>query len=81
MSDDQAHWEAVYRKRQPRQMSWYEPVPEVSLELIEEAGLARDAAILDAGGGASSLAGRLLAAGYTDITVADISGAANQESS
>jgi SAM-dependent methyltransferase len=50
----------------------------VSLELIEEASLARGAAILDAGGGTSRLAGRLLAAGYTDITVADISEAALQ---
>ena len=57
-------------------MSWYEPAPEVSLELIEEAGLARDAAILDAGGGASTLAASLLGLGYTDITVADISEAA-----
>lgn len=73
MSIESRHWQRVYSERQPWEVSWHEPVPETSLELIEEAGLPRDAAILDAGGGASSLAGRLLAAGYTDIAVADIS--------
>jgi 2-polyprenyl-3-methyl-5-hydroxy-6-metoxy-1,4-benzoquinol methylase len=67
------HWEAVYAQRDPRAVSWYEPTPEVSLELIEGLRLARNAAILDLGGGASSLAQALLRAGYTDITVTDIS--------
>lgn len=72
----QAHWERIYEEKAPEALSWYEAVPKVSLELIEEARVARDAAILDVGGGASGLAGRLLDAGYTDITVADISGPA-----
>lgn len=71
-----AHWQRVYSDRSPQEVSWYEPTPRVSLEMIGEAGLAPDAAILDAGGGASGLAGHLLAAGFTDITVADISAAA-----
>ena len=44
--------------------------------MIEEAGLARDAAILDVGGGASSLAAELADRGYRDITVVDISASA-----
>jgi hypothetical protein len=44
-------------------------VPESSLALIEEAALGLDAAILDVGGGTSKLAGYLVAAGYTDVTV------------
>jgi SAM-dependent methyltransferase len=72
----QAHWERIYEEKAPDEVSWYESVPRASLELIEEARVARDAAILDVGGGASGLAGRLLDAGYTDITVADISGRA-----
>jgi SAM-dependent methyltransferase len=70
---DRAHWRRVYEERQPERLSWYEPVPERSLEMIERAHLEHDAAILDVGGGASTLAGELLDAGYTDITVADIS--------
>jgi ubiquinone/menaquinone biosynthesis C-methylase UbiE len=74
--DFQAHWQGIYEGNAPDEVSWYEPVPRASLELIEEAGVARDAAILDVGGGASSLAARLLDAGYTNVTVADISVAA-----
>jgi SAM-dependent methyltransferase len=70
------HWERIYEEKAPEALSWYQPVPNTSLELIEKARVARDAAILDVGGGASSLAGRLLDAGYTDVTVADISSAA-----
>lgn len=70
------HWQRVYAERAPSEVSWHEPEPAVSLELIEEAGLERRAAILDAGGGASLLAARLLESGYTDVTVSDISAAA-----
>ena len=75
-ASDRAHWERVYTDKDPHRVSWYEPVLERSLELIGEAGLDPDAPILDAGGGASTLAAALLDAGYTDVTVADISAAA-----
>lgn len=78
MTAAQSHWQRVYDRREPQQMSWYEPAAELSLRLIQEARLPADAAIIDAGGGTSRLAGRLLAAGYTDITVADISAQALQ---
>lgn len=70
----QAHWERVYGERAPDRVSWYEPVPESSLELIDEAGIDTDAPVIDVGGGASRLAGELLDRGYTDLTVVDISG-------
>lgn len=70
------HWQQVYEQHSPDQVSWYEPHPELSLALIAQAGLPSAAAILDAGGGASRLAGELLQLGYTDITVADISATA-----
>ncbi len=70
---DRAHWESSYARNAPDQVSWYEPLPQRSLELIQATGLGHDASILDVGGGASSLAARLLALGYTDLTVADIS--------
>jgi SAM-dependent methyltransferase len=72
------HWQRVYERREPQDMSWYEPAAELSLELIQEARLSADAAIIDAGGGTSKLAGQLLAAGYSDISVADISSEALQ---
>jgi 2-polyprenyl-3-methyl-5-hydroxy-6-metoxy-1,4-benzoquinol methylase len=63
----------VYESRRPREVSWYQPEPEMSLALIQELALARDAAIVDVGAGASSLAEQLLAQGFADITVLDIS--------
>ena len=54
-------------------MSWYEPIPENSLNLIEDCQLKKDAAIIDIGGGDSFLAEFLLVKGYTNITVLDIS--------
>ncbi len=76
VAGDKEHWEDVYAKRPPEEVSWYEPIPERSLSLIEAASLNKGAAILDLGGGAAGLAGQLLEAGYLDITVADISSAA-----
>jgi SAM-dependent methyltransferase len=67
------HWQEAYLDREPTQVSWFEEVPVVSREMIAEAGLEPDAAILDAGGGASRLAGELLRRGFADVTVADIS--------
>jgi SAM-dependent methyltransferase len=69
----EAHWDGVYAQRDPTEVSWHEPAPEISLALIERTGLGRDAAILDVGGGTSGLARALLRDGYSDVTVADIS--------
>ena len=72
--DDAAgYWSDVYAGKDPSQVSWYQAEPAISLELISAAGLDPDAAIIDVGGGASSLAVRLVERGYTDVTVADIS--------
>jgi SAM-dependent methyltransferase len=74
--DVEAHWQAVYQQKAPEEVSWFEPLPEQSLALIEESRVDRDAALIDVGGGESRLAGKLLERGYMDITVADISPAA-----
>lgn len=72
--DDRDHWSGVYRTRAVDEVSWYQAVPAVSLELIAEAGVTDDSAIIDVGGGASSLAENLLGRGYGDLTVLDVSG-------
>jgi len=74
------HWEQVYRTRQPTEVSWFQPVPEKSLELILATGVQPGDAILDAGGGASTLVDNLLAEGFEDVTVLDISANALVES-
>jgi SAM-dependent methyltransferase len=70
------HWERVWTDRKPGEVSWYESSPRSSLKIIEGLRLPPDAPIIDVGGGASQLAEELLARGYTDITVADISSTA-----
>ena len=70
---EKAHWENVYETKTPEEVSWTQVVPTTSLRLIQETGIAKDAAIIDVGGGDSHLVDHLLEAGYTNITVLDIS--------
>lgn len=67
------HWEKVYRDKSPQAVSWYQADPRPSLEMIAQAGCAADAALIDVGGGASSLTEKLLLKGYQNLTVLDIS--------
>jgi SAM-dependent methyltransferase len=70
------HWENIYTTKQPREVSWTQDVPSISLELIRNAGISKDAKIIDVGGGDSKLVDFLLNEGYTNISVLDISEAA-----
>lgn len=71
--DPQSHWEKIYTEKAPNAVSWYRPHLETSLELIERVAADRSSSIIDVGGGESTLADDLLARGYEDITVLDIS--------
>jgi ubiquinone/menaquinone biosynthesis C-methylase UbiE len=68
-----AHWENVYATKELHEVSWYQPVPETSLNFLAEAQLPKDDRIVDVGGGDSFFADHLLDRGYTNITVVDIS--------
>jgi hypothetical protein len=70
------HWDEIYQASPEERLSWYQSEPGVSMELIGATGLSFDAALIDAGGGASMLAGCLLDRGYREITVLDCSGRA-----
>jgi SAM-dependent methyltransferase len=69
----QDHWDAVYGNKAVTEVSWYEPHPKKSLELIRSAQIELTDPIIDVGGGASLLVDDLLAAGYRDLTVLDVS--------
>lgn len=73
MKSDKTHWDKIYRDKESTQVSWYEPMPDTSLSFITECKLDKDAAIIDIGGGDSSLVDFLLAKDFEDITVLDIS--------
>ena len=70
------HWDEAYTARGIDGVSWYEPIPAVSLELVEALGVSPEAAVIGVGGGGSFLADELVGRGFTDITVLDISAAA-----
>lgn len=70
------HWEHVYSTQKSADVSWFQPHAEQSLRLIRETGVAHDAAIIDVGGGASTLVDDLLLNHYTALTVLDLSAAA-----
>ena len=76
MPDLVEHWNRIYRKTSPERVSWFQPHLAQSLALINAVHLAKDAPIIDVGGGASTLASDLLYLGFTNVTVLDISGEA-----
>jgi SAM-dependent methyltransferase len=70
------HWDTVYRSKKSDAVSWYAPHLAESLHLIEQFCPDKTAAIVDIGGGESTLVDDLLQKGYLDISVLDISQAA-----
>ncbi|MGI9236892.1 MAG: class I SAM-dependent methyltransferase [Woeseiaceae bacterium] len=75
-----SHWQRVYRDKAPTAVSWYQAIPETSLQLIRATGVHQSEPIIDVGGGASTLVDHLLAEGYEDVTVLDVSAEALQRS-
>lgn len=70
------HWENVYNTKAENEVSWYQPYPSTSMEIISSLNLSPDAAMIDIGGGDSHLAEALLDKGFTNIHVLDISASA-----
>jgi 2-polyprenyl-3-methyl-5-hydroxy-6-metoxy-1,4-benzoquinol methylase len=66
------HWEKIWRTHPPTSVAWYAPHLAESLRLIREV-TRPDAAIIDVGGGASTLVDDLIDQGYRRVTVLDVS--------
>jgi len=75
MGDIESHWQKIYESKDPTEVSWFEAVPRTSLDVIERFVHPNDS-IIDIGAGASQLADHLLADGFSDVTVLDVSDAA-----
>ena len=71
--DRKKHWENIYQTKELKDVSWYQPVPETSLNFFKQFNVPTNAKIIDVGGGDSFLVDCLLELGYQDITVLDIS--------
>lgn len=74
-----AYWDATYREKVEVVGSWTENVLRESLSFIARADVNLDDAIIDVGGGGGHLVEELLACGYPDITVLDVSPTAIDE--
>jgi SAM-dependent methyltransferase len=70
------HWENVYRSKNFDVVSWYAPHLGESLRLIGQLTPDKTAAIVDIGGGESTLVDDLLHCNYLDVSVLDISATA-----
>jgi uncharacterized UPF0146 family protein len=71
--DRTQHWENVYQTKSSTEVSWYEPDPKQSLDLILRANGVGPGRVLDVGVGQSFLVDRLLDAGIEQVAVLDIS--------
>ena len=76
----QKHWDAVYQTKGDRDVSWFEARPDVSLRMLDAAGITREHCVLDVGGGDSRLVDALLARGFRCLAVLDVSPAALERS-
>lgn len=74
--DKQKHWENIYETKEPTDVSWFQAHLQKSLALIDSANLKADAAIIDIGGGGSTLVDDLLEKGFKNLIVLDISASA-----
>ncbi|HEX6250000.1 MAG TPA: class I SAM-dependent methyltransferase [Gemmatimonadaceae bacterium] len=70
--DARAHWESIYQRRQPDEVSWFQREATLSLRLIRE-NTSTSERVLDVGGGASTLVDGLMASGYRSVSVLDLS--------
>jgi 2-polyprenyl-3-methyl-5-hydroxy-6-metoxy-1,4-benzoquinol methylase len=68
-----SHWENIYRTKELKEVSWFQPIPETSLDFVKQFNVPVTAKIIDIGGGDSLLVDNLLDLGYQDVTVLDIS--------
>lgn len=73
MGNTKEHWENIYSTKSSNEVSWTQNRPSTSLEFIRLFNIPPDAGIIDVGAGDSKLVDHLLAEGFKNITVLDIS--------
>ncbi len=67
------HWQSLYEEKNEVQTSWYRPHLDQSLCCIDDLELDKNLPVVDVGGGRSTLVDDLLARGYHDVVVLDLS--------
>lgn len=71
--DRKKHWESIYQNKKADEVSWFQVHSSTSLAVIRQHIQNKDAKIIDVGAGASVLVDDLIAAGFKNIDLLDIS--------
>ena len=58
--DKKTHWENVFETKAQNEVSWYQPNPKTSIDFFVKNRIAKEAKIIDVGGGDSFLVDELL---------------------
>lgn len=74
--NEQAYWDKVYQTRSADAVSWFQAHATRSLSIIQSITTDPEARIIDVGGGASTLVDDLLAHGFGQLSVLDLSASA-----
>lgn len=72
MQERQEHWNEVYGARDEDALTWFESIPEQSIELVKDSARPGDP-VIDVGAGSSRLVDTLLDAELGPVSVLDIS--------
>ncbi|QDP01335.1 class I SAM-dependent methyltransferase [Thalassotalea sp. PS06] len=67
------HWQQVFSNKEPVEMSWTQAEEDHSLKALQALNLSSNSHIVEAGCGVSRLSDQLVSAGFTRITLVDIS--------
>jgi len=70
------HWDAIYSANPAEEVTWYQEIPAVSLELMALARIGVDDRVVDVGAGASTLVDHLLGVGHRHVVLVDFSAVA-----
>jgi len=73
MNQLKQHWETIHSSKKNNEVSWWQDIPETSLNFIHGFNLPKTASIIDIGGGDSKLVDCLLEEGFENVTILDIS--------
>ena len=66
-------WEQAHHGKDVDAVSWWQSVPELSLDLVDRTGITRDEGVIDVGAGWSTLTDHLVERGFTDVSAVDLS--------
>jgi SAM-dependent methyltransferase len=75
MEDAAGHWDGVFKTKASSEVSWFQADPAASLRLLAR-WASPVGSVIDIGAGTSTLIDALLAAGWDDATILDVSEAA-----